>query len=374
MSRTREEYVRLAEEAILDLIDKEHAAVRPEIEWRIADRQWRTAPCPIDPHHITTALQRLAGQERLKKVTARTRGGRAISVLQAGTTTGRTRRMEAATARKRLLHTRYLSWATGTGAGSSGRGVIGAAGEAVVHASLLSSNGYTLAQPAGGDVRTFLGGEVEGGSLDNAAFLLAFDTSTRMMQDTFAVPIEVKNVQQWIYPDSKLLHQLLYKASLLQQRNTDVNLVPVLVCRRAHYLTNVMAQDLGFYVISTKRQYIRPLITATEEGRRAFQEVCDELGYWLEPHENAVPEMITHFAETLPSVAKRSAVNWGGIGSQYNDIYRDLRRDDINHERRRYLFGELAFQTGMATGESMRWHRDDTADRILDDDEDNGTV
>ncbi|MFG1709855.1 hypothetical protein ACFLIM_42490 [Nonomuraea sp. M3C6] len=30
--------------------------------------------------------------------------------------------------------------------------------------------------------------------------------------------------------------------------------LPVLVRRQAHYLTNRMAQHMGFYVISTKRQ------------------------------------------------------------------------------------------------------------------------
>lgn len=273
MPRSREQYVTLAEEAVLDLLRKEHAAVRPEIEWKIADRQWPTAPCPIDPHHITTALQRLIKRGQIARVKARTRGGRTVPLLQPTETAGRTRKIEAAAARKRLLHTRYLSWATGTSAGTSGKGVIGAAGEAVVHHSLRSSNGYTLIQPAGGDIRTFLGEQVQGGALDNAAWLLALNPTTHFIQGTYAVPIEVKNVQQWIYPDSKLLHQLLYKASMLQHRHRNIRFVPVLVCRRAHYLTNVMAVDLGFYVISTKRQYIRLVAVGGDNDRRAFEEV-----------------------------------------------------------------------------------------------------
>jgi hypothetical protein len=58
-SRSRDEWVALAEQAILDLISTEYAAVKPEIEAKLADRQWVSAPRPIDPHHLTTALQNL---------------------------------------------------------------------------------------------------------------------------------------------------------------------------------------------------------------------------------------------------------------------------------------------------------------------------
>jgi hypothetical protein len=39
-----------------------------------------------------------------------------------------------------------------------------------------------------------------------------------------------------------------------------------LVCRKAHYLTNVMAQQVGFYVIQKHRQYVRPFVAETTRG------------------------------------------------------------------------------------------------------------
>jgi hypothetical protein len=372
MARTREEYVGLAEKAILELLDQEHAAVRPEIEWKISDRQWGDAPCTLDPHHVTTALQRLAHRGWIERVTARTRGGRSITVYQPADTAGRTRKVGLASARKRLLHTRYLGWATGTGAATSGKGIVGAAGESVVHASLQASNGITLVPRSGGEVRSFLGSSVPGGSLDNAGFLLTLDQTTGMPSVPYALPVEVKNVRQWVYPQNRLLYQLLYKAAMLQQMHPRSDFVPILVCRKAHYLTNVMAKSLGFYVISTLRQYIRPLIVSNETDRRAFEEVRDELGYHLVPHDTAVPEMVSHFTDKVPRLAKRTADNWRFAGAQFSELYGEL-REKISHKRRSGLFDELAFHAGTAIGESVDWHRDDTVDFIdLDEQPSNG--
>lgn len=77
--------------------------------------------------------------------------------------------------------------------------------------------------------------------------------------------------------------------------------------------------------------------------------------------------MVAHFAEKVPSVAQRSSENWASVGAQLSDIYERLRKDDLTHEARRQLYGELAFQAGMMMGERMRWHRDDTANYVIDD-------
>lgn len=74
-------------------------------------------------------------------------------------------------------------------------------------------------------------------------------------------------------------------ARRLQLAHPDLRFVPVPVCRKAHYWTTVMASQLGFYVISTVRQYIRPAAANDDTGRRHLDELRGELGLELEPHE-----------------------------------------------------------------------------------------
>ncbi len=88
------------------------------------------------------------------------------------------------------------------------------------------------------------------------------------------VPIEVKNVREWIYPHAQELHQLLFKAAVVKQQLPDVRIDPLLVCRRAHITTMFMAKRLGFFVAETKRHYF-PIHSRIEE--EPFAEVRREL-------------------------------------------------------------------------------------------------
>jgi hypothetical protein len=116
-------------------------------------------------------------------------------------------------------------------------------------------------KPHGGDVPFLLGAKVPGGPLDNAAFLTTIDAQTITPTGTYLVTIEVKNIRSWVYPSKSELYQLLHKAGELQATHPNVKIVPVFVCRRAHYLTFTMADQLGFYVIQTEAggQVLDPL-------------------------------------------------------------------------------------------------------------------
>jgi hypothetical protein len=129
-------------------------------------------------------------------------------------------------ARKRLLHSRFIGWASGTAASA---GIVGNAGEVVARAALRAAapRGYLLVRPDGlGDVDEVLGAPVPGGSLDDAAFLtLLSDDGTPL--PPYFVPVEVKNLREWIYPRTPELHQLLHKASALQVAHPDWAMVPL---------------------------------------------------------------------------------------------------------------------------------------------------
>jgi hypothetical protein len=351
--RTAEDYIAFGERALGELVEREHAFVWAEAEAKIADRRWEGLPVSVDPHHLTRARFNLLRQGVLEEVESTTRGGRTVTVYIPADLKGRNRAVQDAAARKRLLEARYLGWASGSKA--SGGGIIGPAGEAIVHASLIEAApyGYRLINPGSGEVRTMLGAQVPGGSLDNGAFLTVIDAQTLTPDPRpYVVLIEVKNVRGWIYPSHHELHQLLNKAAALQNAHPRRSFLPVLVCARAHYLTNLMAEHMGFYVISMKRQYIRPSV---EE--RLLEEVREELGYLLEAHESAVPAMVRHFTTTLQGVAPRTADRWALAAPHVEDPCKVLRNKSLTWKARAELTDELADIASEALGVDAPWRR-----------------
>jgi len=73
--------------------------------------------------------------------------------------------------------------------------------------------------------------------------------------------------------------------------------------RSAHFLTMQMALQLRFYVIQTKRQYVRPFLAEGEEMRRHLQEVNTELGYDVVPEGGPIEPMVRHFRTPVQVVA-----------------------------------------------------------------------
>nr|WP_296065892.1 hypothetical protein [uncultured Actinoplanes sp.] len=158
-----------------------------------------------------------------------------------------------------------MTWSSGSAA--SGTGVIGPAGEGVVHAALTAAApyGYRLFNPAAGQTGMILG-TVLRGPLDNGGILTTIDQRTHTPNGQYVVAVEVKNTRSWIYQGAVELYQLLDKAAVLQREHPDHDFLPVLVCRRAHPMVNHLAEQLGFYVISTKRQYVPANLPQRELG------------------------------------------------------------------------------------------------------------
>jgi hypothetical protein len=330
------DYSAIGAQRIVELLAVEHAVVWPEVEAKLADRQWTGPPFVIHPGHLTEARGDLLRRGVITEIRQRTRGGRVIPVLMPTDQWRRRRAVEDAAARKRLLQTRYLTWASGSA--GAGAGVIGAAGERVVHDALTAAapHGYRLINPQGGEVRRLLGAPVPGGAPDNGAFLTTVDAHTLTPTGQFIVLVEVKNIRSWIYPSAAELHQLLDKAARLQQQHPDRRFVPVLVCRRSHYLTNKMAEQLGFYVIATKRQYVPSGIAGTD-----LDEVRDELAYDLEPYTETPPTpLVAHFTTTLQGVAERTAQRWV-VSAAMRPYFGQLREDRLPRDDRAAIHEEL---------------------------------
>ena len=96
------------------------------------------------------------------------------------------------------------------------------------------------------------------GPLDHAAVYLELDEDG-IPGTAGTIPVEVKNLQDWMLPASPEVYQLLEKAATVQAALPAAPIMPVLICRRAHYTLFRMAKDLGFFVIETRRHFVAPI-------------------------------------------------------------------------------------------------------------------
>jgi hypothetical protein len=330
-----EEYVNLGKRAILELLDVEHAAAWREIEAKIADSRWPGIGVHIDPHNLGNARAKLLREGKIADTEpAATRGGRPTSVVYPTDTRLRVTAITRAAQRKRLLMSRYLGWAQGTPARP---GIVGPAAERVVRASLLAvaPHGYRLVPPTGGHADMFLGDPVPIGPLDAAAICTPYDDAVDVAGNPVAVPIEVKNLREWLYPWSQELYQLLDKAARIQHAHPDRQMVPVLICRKAHLTTYRMARDLGFFVIDTGRQYIAKSV---EDDR--LQEVRTELGFDLVAQESADKLITDRLIRVYPKHATAgTAERWAATAadSQWRRMFSSQRLDGEEGSRSRRL-------------------------------------
>jgi hypothetical protein len=152
-----------------------------------------------------------------------------------------------------------------------------------------------------------------------------------MPADPILAAIEVKNVRHWLYPSAQEIYQLLYKAARLQTENPGVSILPVLVCRRKHFLSLPFSRALGFYIIESRKQYLLPNTTVNPQ---AVNEVRDELGFEdLTVSDRSDPGLVKVFSEVLPRGALANVERWAQTGPALVDYFQALRGDLSDSER-----------------------------------------
>ncbi|UOE43170.1 hypothetical protein [Agromyces larvae] len=217
-----------------------------------------------------------------------------------------------------------------------------------------------MLNPAGGEVRVVLGARVPGGPLDNGAWHFGVDAAGAPSRATL-VPIEAKNLRQWIYPRTQELYQLLDKAVTLQLDHPDRWMVPVFVCRWAQDPLGSMARQIGFHLITTRNQYIRPLILNDADNARKLEEINREFEYRLVPHDEAVPAMVKQFRQYLPARIDEAAERWAAFAAHPDvpDLVAALRDDEISNQERAEFKDELGRCVREVTGEDVLWAADE---------------
>jgi hypothetical protein len=354
--RSEEEWVDFASSLLREAIREHHALAEPELISRLVDRRLVDELETPSPHHVTQARNRLVRREELKIDTERTRGGRVVSILVRGDRTRNAKAIDTAVARKRLLMARYYGWTQGTAA--TGPGLAGPEGERVAELTLRASGiGAVLTNPTAGTLpglKHFLGAEVPAGALDNGVLMNPLTPDGELRSTTqIALPIEVKNIREWVYPHAQELHQLLFKAAVLKSKLPDVLIVPLLICRRAHITTLYMAKRMGFFVAETQKHYFP---THSRIDVAAFAEVRSELALLDMVQENSVCSRLLGRLVTIQRYydAESAAYYWGLISGSADvlqtleALYREgttlIRRRRINDLRRQVA--ELGIEGG----------------------------
>jgi hypothetical protein len=158
----------------------------------------------------------------------------------------------------------------------------------------------------------------------------------------FVIPVEVKSLRPWIYPRDEKLYQLLYKGAMLSDDLPGVEVLPVLVCRKAHYTLFKMARELGFHVVDTMLVQWLPQLEAVQE--KHVVEVRKGLGY-VDIHiwdGTANKYLVKQFATVIPREASRIAKRWSQVGRHFAGDYEwlwDHQADEDPPARRRKLNG-----------------------------------
>jgi hypothetical protein len=326
---TPQEYVGFAERALIELVRAEGAVLVREAEAKISEARWPSVPTPVNPHHVTTARQRLLRRGWLELSSPIDASG--TQFMHPSDQRGKKEMIRSAVKRKKRLHVRMQKWARATTRYPSG--LMGEAGERVVRASLTDAapHGTRPVNPGGGEVSSLLGEPVRGGPLDSAAWAEQLDEHGRSTGSVLC-PIEVKNIRHWIYPPHYELFQLLHKAALLQAAHPDVPICPVLITRMRSWSTDQMSRDLGFRIVDVHKQFVLP----TEEvDETHVEEVRQELGYAdLTRSDTADPNLTNLLAGSIRTTSRPNAERWGEHGSKLSDHYEILRSTSLSQGER----------------------------------------
>jgi len=348
-----EEWVQLAESAVLTLLEQELAVGHPELEARLSERgvPYGGRSLHLDPHILTEAVRRLELLGLITEAEHRTKGGRTVKLHVVADQRQRATYVQRAVRRKGMLHARLRTLTDQAGP----------AGEQVVRHSLQIAGRHLIpVAPDFGEVRETMGVRFYG-PLDTAAWLHRVDAASGVPLQPAAVPIEVKNRRLTLYPIHKEVHQLLSKAATLQLAQPSFPIVPVLICRRAHPRLFWMAKDLGFRVHATNRQFTMLPKAMTP---RLFDQVKNELQLTdltaLYP-DRPLPTIQEFFQRTLPKVATDAANRWAltaPVVATYADELRladvtPAERYDLVRDLRRDLTDELTDRGALAPGEEL---------------------
>jgi len=217
----------------------------------------------------------------------------------------------------------------------------GSVAERVVFQSLQAASNLALKPHRLGNVRE-INGRTTQGSLDSYAYVTL--SGQGLQRHAVPIGIEVKNIREWVYPESSELWQALRAA-------VELECVPILVTRRIHITTGRFCKSIGMLAHETQKQYFaRSLesdsrLLAAHDGLY-FRDVIA----W----EAADPSVTKFFEVTLPTVLDRTVQNFAKFGDLIRTYAIDaqLHNDHLHLEVRKKRFAGFRDEYKRLTGET----------------------
>jgi len=282
MSRAKEKTDWLAEgqNALLDLLSERLVIPWFEAESRISSTGWKSFR-KVQPLQLHESRKSLASSGQI--IEERTAHPIPVVTVRLPFPPDRRKEITRLRGRRRKLYRKYLSW-------SNDERLCGKHAERVVLASLEAASskaGLYVPPQKLGEIDQVKGVKIPLGPLDCLAFILelpdlGFDVT---------LVVEVKNINDWIYPWTKELWELLVKAAHLA---THIPVVPLLVCMRAVPIILNMAEDIGFFYAQAREQLFSTSILADD-----FQEVVNDFGLTIIQHEGPLDSIKDFLTKTL---------------------------------------------------------------------------
>jgi len=146
---------------------------------------------------------------------------------------------------------------------------------------------------------------------------------------------------------------VLYKAAEVAAAHPDLRVIPVLVCRRAHFTLFTMAKQLGLFVVEMK---IQPILPSKQLDLARIDEIRNELGYLnLVVKDDALTWMVDRLVTVLPREAATFAAAWTAVAATTLQYSKSLRTNLLTGRDRGQLMDAMRTMVGAELGERVHW-------------------
>lgn len=250
-----------------------------EMEARLSDFGIKTNP-RADPHHLTTARHNL----NLQIVSSSPVPLYALPNIEVDS-------VRDIISRKEHLHTAFNNFTRDE--------LCGDIAEKVIFTCMEASQNLSLHRHELGHVSR-IGNNTTSNPLDTYSFLPFLHSSGTYK--VAVIGIEVKNIREWIYPDSVEIWKAL-KACL------DLNCIPIIINRSFHFTSFPFFRDIGVLGHETNKQYFAYDLRKNSD----FQAIKDELYFrdivpWKVTKKGIKlnPGVVKFFTTTVPRMIERT--------------------------------------------------------------------
>lgn len=261
------------------LLRKHKVCSTREMEARLSDFGSNLNP-RVEPHHLSTARKML----NLQKVSEK------YAPLYSLPNTPLSS-ISPIIARKELLHEAFRNFTRNPFCGDVAEKIVFASMEKALN---LSIEPHTLGQVSQiGNLKTT-------NPLDSYA-LLPFADNTRQRR-VATIGIEIKNIREWIYPESIEIWKAL-KACI------DLDCIPIIITRAFHYTTGTFFRDIGAFGRETRHQYFSSKLWKDPLYTPLKKELCfRDMILW--PEGKPDPMVTRFFSDLLPRYIFRTATTF----------------------------------------------------------------